>query len=281
MAKIQNDNQLKAALIAAPSLRGLTKFATGTEGIGTTQTLFRVAGFPGIGNLPPLFSAGAGYIPTKADPGAWPFTNAAVDGNLALLLLAANSTVAGTVYACDRLWACRGFSTVNITAQTIVTPGTLPTGRNPNNGLDVEPWLEVYTAPGATAATWTLTGTDALGNANRTWTYAHPANAETLGQGMLMTPGGASPAAVLGCGAPPVSLTCSVSSGTAGDIGLTLRRRLSHAEIMTANIGDKADIFRTGGPPVFNDSCVEFIMDCTTTSTGLIKGLCVIGESPI
>lgn len=92
-----------------------------------------------------------------------------------------------------------GFDPTLTTDQTIVTPGALPTGRDPANGADVEPWLEVYTAPGATAATWKLTGFDANGNTGHNWTYAHPANAESVGQMMPLLPGGATPADTLGC----------------------------------------------------------------------------------
>jgi hypothetical protein len=279
MAKVNSDN-LVTALIAAPSNRSYIKAPISSEGAGTFQSLRLSAGYPTAGAAPPAFSAGAGYVPTKATLGAFPFVNAAVDGDLAVLKFSSQSSTAGTVFAADRLWHCSGFSTLVTTAQTIITPGTLPAARNPNTALDVEPWLEIFTAPGATAATWTLTGTDALGNANRTWIYAHPANAETVGQKMPMFPGGASPAAAMGC-AVPTSLTCSVSSGTAGNVGLVLLRRLATASLTAANIGDVQDILRTGGPPVFNNSCVELFVLCTGTTTGTILGDLVICESPV
>ncbi len=279
MVKVTSTN-LVTALIAAASNRSFIKAAISSEGAGTFQSLWRDPGTPTAGALPPAFGAGAGYVPTKATVGAFPFTNAAVNGDLVLLKFSAQSSTAGTLFAADRLWACSGFSTAVTTAQAIVTPGVLPAARDPNGGLDVEPWLEVYTAPGATAATWTLTGTDALGNTNRTWIYAHPANAETVGQMMPMVPGGASPAAVMGCEVP-VSLTCSVSSGTAGDVGLTLLRRLATSSLTAANIGDVQDVLRTGGAPVFNDACVFNFVLCTGTTTGTILGDLVIAESPV
>jgi hypothetical protein len=279
MAKVTSTN-LVTALIAASSKRSFIKVPISSEGAGTFQSLRLAAGYPAAGATPPAFSAGAGYVPTAATLGAFPLVNAAVDGDLALLKLSAQSSTAGTLFAADRLWECSGFSTLVTTAQTIVTPGTLPANRNPNTAFDVEPWLEIYTAPGATAATWTLTGTDALGNANRTWIYAHPANAETVGQKVPMFPGGGSPAAAMGC-AVPVSLTCSVSSGTAGNVGLVLLRRLATSSLTAANIGDVQDVLRTGGAPVFNNSCVGLFVLCTGTTTGIILGDLVIAESPV
>lgn len=279
MAKVTSAN-LVTALIAAPAPRSFVKAAISSEGVGTFQSLWRDPGYPAAGAIPPAFTAGAGYVPTKNTLGSFEYFNALVDGDLALLKFAAQSSTAGTLFAADRMWACSGFSTIVTTAQTIVTPGVLPTGRDPFSGLDVEPWLEIYTAPGATTATWTLTGTDALGNANRTWTYVHPANAETVGQMIPMMPGGASPAAAIGCPGP-VSLTCSVSSGTAGNVGLTLLRRLGTSAMTAANIGDIQDVLRTGGPPVFNNSCVFPFVLCTGTTTGIIMGDLVIAESPV
>jgi hypothetical protein len=271
------DVNIVSSLRAAPSLRNFVKPSLGAEGIGTWQSLWKAAGNPGAGANPPLFSAGSGYTPTKATTGAYPFTNAAVDGQLAMLKASANGSVAGILIVYDRVWACSGFGTVITTLQSVTTPGALPTGRDPNLGNDVEPWLEVYTAPGATAATWTITGTDSFGNTARNWTYAHPANAETAGQMMPCFPGGGTPAAGMGI-RQLTGFQCSVSSGTAGDVGVTLLRRLGEFSIILANTGDVYDALRTGCPPVFNDSCVAAMVQCTTTSTGVIMGSLVIGE---
>ena len=111
------------------------------------------------------------------------------DEQQVVVFLDVRSPVTGTLLVYDRLWACSGILTNTTSTQTITTPGTLTAGRDPLAGDDVEPWFEVYTAPGATGATWTLTGTDATGNSGRTWTDAHPANAETAGQFLPTVPG--------------------------------------------------------------------------------------------
>jgi hypothetical protein len=278
MANFADDSGLIAGLRAASPQRTFQKASVSTEGAGTYQSLWKVAGFPAAGANPPLFSAGAGYVPTKSTLGAFPFTNTTLPAKNALAKYALLSANPGILLLYDRLWACSGLGTVVTTAQTIVTPGSLPAGRDPNNGQDVEPWLEVYTAPGATTATWTLTGVDAAGNTGRTWVYTHPANAETLGQTMPLMPGGATPATTSTI-RQVISFICSATSGTAGDVGLTLRRRLGMAGNALAIARDVQDAFLTGLPDVFDNACLEQILFCSTTTSGLLMGELVVANN--
>jgi len=266
---ITTRDELIAALAAAER-QGIYKASLAAEGAGTSASLWKVAGRPAAGANPPLFSSGSGYIPTRATTGAIGQTNGGADP-LCLLRAAMAGTTVGTLIVYDRLWACSGFGTVITTEQTIATPGTLTAGRAPNGGADVEPWLEVYTAPGATGATWTVKGTDSAGNTARTWTYAHPANAESVGQMMPLLPGGASPASTRGCDAP-TSFQASATSGTAGDIGVTLIRRLVEIPLMLANVGVVLDAIATALVEVPDDACLAMMVQCTTTNTGVLQG---------
>lgn len=273
---INTRDKVFAGLAAPLGPSNLLKASQTAEGAGTWHSLWKAAGYPAAGANPPLFSAGAGYVPTKATTGAWPFTNAS-GGNTAHALLASlRSSTIGTIIVADRLWACSGLGTVITTAQAITTPGVLPAGRDPNGGGDVEPWLEVYTAPGATGATWTLTGTDSGGNAGRTWAYTHPANAESVGQMMPLMPGGGTPG-LQGID-QATSFICSVSSGTAGDIGLSLIRRLCEIPCDLANVGQTLDAARLGLERIYDDACLMFIVQCSTTNTGQITGRLVLGQ---
>ena len=230
------------------------------EGAGTFQSLWKGTGTPGAGSNPPLFSAGSGYVPDDTTAGALTFTNSL---QTYLGRLSMSGPTAGYLVVYDRVWACSGFSTVSTSAQNIVTPG-LP-GRQSGNYVGVEAWLEVYTAPGATGANWTLGYTDQSGNTGATAVYAHPANAETVGQMMRF------PLAAGDHGVQSVqSLTCSVSSGTAGDIGITLIRRIAEIPI-TAN-GVVLDVFGLGLPKIPDDACLAMMMLCSTTSTGIVIG---------
>lgn len=244
------------------------------EGAGTWHSLWKAAGFPAAGASPPAFSAGSGYIPTRSTTGAFPYSNPT--GSAYLAKLAAAGATVGTLIIYDRLWACSGFNTTTLTTQTVTTPGTLTAGRDPNTGDDVEPWLEVYTAPGATTATWTMTGVDKDGTSSKTWTYTHPANAESVGQMMPLLPGGASPSS-LGC-QQVTSLLCSASSGTAGDIGITLLRRVAQIPLMLANVGMVLDALALGLPEIFDDACLAFMVLASTTNTGVIQGTLALAK---
>ena len=247
------------------------KASATSEGAGTWHSLWELAGKPAAGANPPLFSAGSGYVPTRATAGALGQTNPTANRYLGGLSLSA--TVAGTLIVYDRLWACSGFGTVVTTAQNVVTGGSLPAGRTPNGAFDVECWLEVYTAPGATAATWTVTAPDG-GGTSRSFTYAHPANAETVGQMMPVVPPAAAAAGV----GVPTAFTASVSSGTAGDIGVTLLRRLATIPVPLANVGAALDAFALGLPEVLDDACLALAWQCTSTATPVLLGSISVPE---
>lgn len=256
----------------------IAKGSVTSEGIGTYQSLWKAAGMPAAGANPPLFSAGSGYVPTSATAGAIPFSNPVAPAITVLSNIIMEFATAGSLMICDRLWACSGFATNTANLQSITTPGVLPSGRDPFNGSDVIPMLEVYTAPGATGATCTVTGTDALGNTNRTWTYTHPANAETVGQMVQLLPGGASPAAVLGMRVP-VSLQWSGTTGGAGDVGITLIRFLANVTTnANQSMRDKGP-FDLGLRRVYDDSCLMMRMLCSATNTGLINGRICLAQN--
>lgn len=264
-----------AALVAGQR-KNIIKASATSEGAGTWHSLWKLAGYPAAGANPPLFSDGSGYTPTSATTGALPFTNSAGANILHLLQAALGSTTIGTLILYDRLWACSGFGTVVTTAQNVTTPGSLPASRDVNGGLDVEAWGEVYTAPGATGATWTLTGVDSNATAGRTWTYTHPANAETVGQMFPFFPGGGAPG-LMGMD-QLTSFTASVSSGTAGNIGVTLLRRLASIPLDTANRAEVYDAIRLAFPPIEDGACIGMMIQCSATNTGTLLGHAVLGE---
>lgn len=265
---------IAAGLAASGARFNISKVIPTQEGASTFHSLWKVSGLPNNGATaganPPAYTAGSGYIPTRATTGAIGQANPTNNRYLAQMDL--RGTVAGTLLVYDRMWACSGMSTLLVT-NTITTPGTLTSGRDPLAGDDVEPWIEVYSAPGATAGTWTLTGTDSTGNTGRTWTYAHPANAETAGQIMPMVPG----TAIGGCQSP-ASLAIGTSSGTAGDVGITLMRKIASISIVTPNVEAVKDFAQHGLPEVYDDACLFLIWQSTATTSQTIMGTIGIPE---
>lgn len=270
-------DKLLAALVTANSKMDVRKQSATSEGAGTWHSLWKTGDWPVAGSNPPLISAGSGYQMTDATTGAWPFTNATTGYTKRLLQAVASGGTAGTLILYDRLWACSGFVTNTGTAQNITTPGSIP-ARDANGdslGAGVELWLEVYTAPGATGATWTIAYVDQDGN-NANATYTHPANAESAGQMMPVTlaTGDTGVRGLQATGA----FTCSVSSGTAGDIGVTLMRRIAEVPLTIANATTVLSAFQVGMPRIWDDSCLAMMVRCTATNTGLIQGNFIIGD---
>lgn len=174
---------INAGNAAAGAFFNINKLLPTMEGASTWHSLWKIAGSPSAaaGANPPAFTAGSGYIPTRATAGSIGQANPAGGNNKYISRLEIQGILTGTLQVYDRLWACSGFNTTTAPgAQSITTPGTLTAGRDPNTGLDVEPWIEIYTAPGATGATWTLTGTDSTGTGGRTWTYCVTPDVECL-----------------------------------------------------------------------------------------------------
>lgn len=240
-----------------------------TEGAGTWHSYWKATGLPGAGSNPPAYTSGSGYTCTDATAGALSFTNPTGGQYSYLGRFYGTNTAVSTIILYDRLWTCSGFVTNSISAQTITTPGTIPSrdAKGLAEGWGVECWIEIYTAPGATGATWTVSYTDEANNAGNSGTYTHPANAETVGQMCPVT---------LAAGDQGVravaSLTCSVSSGTAGDVGITLLRRLATITVPTANVGQTLDAIALGMPRIYDDSCLAVMIQASGTTGGVIVG---------
>jgi hypothetical protein len=249
--------------------RQFLKASATTEGAGTWHSLFLLAGTPGAGSTPPAYTAGSGYTCDNSTAGALSFVNPGGGLETVLARFAVAGAAVGSLILYDRLWTCSGLTTAAAATLNITTPGTIP-ARDSNGataGLGVELWGEVYTAPGATAATWTVSYTNQSGTSGRTATYSHPANAETVGQMFPFT----LQAGDTGVGAV-ASFTTSISSGTAGSIGITLLRRLATIPITTANVGATLDAVACGAPQIFDSSCLCFMVMAGGASTGILSG---------
>lgn len=84
-------------------------------------------------------------------------------------------------------------------------------------------------------------------------------------------------ASKLGCEVV-TSFACSISSGTAGDVGVTLLRRLAEIPITAANVGNVLDAFQLGLPYVFDDACLAMLVLCSATNTGQLLGNLIIAK---
>lgn len=254
------------------------KPSIGAEGAGTWSSLWTANGRPAAGATPTAFGTGA-TVPDNTTTGGLGQADPSGANKLYMIAASFQGTVAGTLILYDRLWSCSGFATNTTSTQTVTSPPSIPTGRLRDGSADysdIEAWLEVYTAPGATTATWTVVCPDG-GNTSRSYTYTHPANAETVGQMMPLTvPAGAA------AGFRPggtMSLTCSVSSGTAGNIGLTFGRRLATIGLPLVNLETFKGALDLALAEVKTDACLAMMLQCSTTSTGIIVGQVGLSEA--
>lgn len=237
------------------------KAAQGGGASGGYVSAYKTGGTPAGAATPPT---GTGEIPTNATAGALPFTNPS-GGQLAYLAqFSAACHTTGTVTLYDRLWHNSGLSGTTLTAQTV---NSLALTRPDANGNDVECWLECNTATGTTARTLTVSYTDAANGAGRAGTIAIPANM-LAGRMIPMTNQSGD------YGVKSIqSATLSASTGTAGDFGLVLLRRIADIPMLVSDSGVDRDAFALGLPQIYSGACLAVLAFCSAATQGPWQGL--------
>lgn len=259
------------AAIAAAELTNFSKVSTTTVA-GFYYTLWRTAGRPGTGATLPTAS---GRTLSRTSAGALPIP--APSGQSYLGAFAARAGTAGTLILCDRLVETGSLSMAVITAQT-VNSVTVPARAAAAD--DVELWLEVHTLGGTTAsATVTASYTNQDGVSGRTATLVGgiPATGTPVQRSYQMTLQAGDSGVYTG-GPGVQSVTLGTSTGTAGVLGVTLRRSLIAGMIPLANLG-----FTFGYPEcdlamIGDDAALELMWLPTTTSTGIVNGYVSIAQ---
>lgn len=231
---------------------------------GQLFSLWTATGMPAAGAAPTTAA-----VCTKALAGAVGFANqtAPATSYLDWLWLAFGNATTG-VEIHDRLAHMGGLSGIVTTAQgaldlTTTAPSADRIGAADYS--DVQWWLEVYTAMGATGvnATVAVTYNDnstgnvviALGATPRA-ARLYPILSQVAGKFIKAV----------------TSVTLSATTGTAGNFGITATRSRTVLGSMVANVPVVADWAQTGHCEVPNDSCLQLIMLCSTTTTGTVRG---------
>lgn len=241
--------------------RHYQKIITGSAGF--YQSSWLSTGFPGAGANPPARTAGSGYIPTDTTAGCiCPFTNPGGSDLTYLAGYAALATVTGSFVLYDRVWHCSGMDGTVATAQTITTPGSVD---RPSGGDDVELWLEWYSTTGSTSRTVTVSYTNQAGTSGRTTqSFTLPASVATGRMYALPLQSG-------DYGVQSVaSLTLSGTTGTAGNFGITLMKRIAEIPMGLQNTGDNLDPLQLRMPTIPNDACLSLMWMATGASTQVL-----------
>ena len=251
---------LIAATAAGPSVK-FSK-ASITTAAGFFYSHFRTAGMPAANSSTPATtgvqlsrsSQGAMAIPAPSNTSYI----SSFEGVCAQL---------GTVVLADRLVEFGGLSGIVTTAQAV---SALALPARASSATDVELWLEVYAAGGATAsATVTASYTNQSGTSGRTATLIGgiPASGVPVQRSYQFA---------LQAGDTGVksveSLTIGTSTGTAGNIGLVLRRSLITGAVPQANIGFFQGWAETDLTICPDDACLELLIMSGSTSSGYVQG---------
>lgn len=175
----------------------------------------------------------------------------------------------------DRLAHMGGLNGTLTTAQTVDLDLSL-LGNNvaqrmgPNGYADVDWWLEWYTATGATVATPTV---------NVTYDDNTTGNCNIFVAGATALP--ASVAAsrryrIISATGKPIkkvnSVTLSVTTGTAGNFGVTATRRIASGITLVANKPELRTWGRAEAPIIYDEACLTISFTAGTTSSGNIGG---------
>jgi hypothetical protein len=249
----------------------IDKASVANQTAGGFASLWRATGQPAQAAIPTVAA-----VPTSATLGAMGFANQTTPVKSYIGWLNANSSNNGNnVEIHDRLVHNGGLSLALATSQT--TTGldlatlAVPAERvGDANYSDVQWWLELYADGGATAANATI---------NVTYNDSTTGNLNVLAVGgtlrasrmLPLTP--LIPTAQQGKFIKGInSVILSVSTGTAGNFGFTATRPRTSVAINLANKTETFDWAQLGFPEVPNNSCLQIVMVCITTSTGTLRG---------
>lgn len=255
----------------AAALAGGQRFvmqkASATSVAGFYYTLWNAA--PNAGSLA-IGNTTTGVIPTDATAGAIPIRAFTGANTGYLLTFDASNAQAGVLSIYDRLWHAGTFVTTALA--TLTCTGALTPDRVPDDDWSqLELWLEIVAAAGATATTLTVSYQD--GN-NVTQTATLDSNLSSFPANRMMPFRLAN-----GSGIQKVnSVTVGGATGTL-TFNLIIQRNIVDHTTVSAGVGrPKKGPFETGMPRVYDNSCLAAMFFATTTSTGVMFAEGVVGN---
>lgn len=268
---ITNRDQLIDALANNSSRIVIDKASIANAAAGQYHSLWRATGQPGQGAIP-TDAANC----SQSTTGCLTFSQQTAPANSYLAYLeAASSNSAMTLEVHDRLMHMGGLKGTLTTAQTVgldfngVTADNMVERIGDSNYSDVQWWLEWYTDTGTSAVTATVGVTyndGTTGNltgailATRRASFMQPLN-------------GLIPAAAAGKFIRAVNtVALSVSTGTAGNFGVTATRLRGTLFMPIANAKFSADWASLPINTIPNSACPFIAMLSSTTTTGTLRG---------
>lgn len=267
---ISNRDQLINAMANNSSRVVIDKASLASQVAGQYFSMWRSAGLPAQGAIPTTAA-----LCTNATTGAIGFAQQTAPATSYLSTLAiVCSNNAMSIELHDRLAHMGGLNLTLLTAQTVgleldtLAPSSDRIG-DPSYG-DVQPWLEIYTAGGATASNATINVTfdnNSSGNLNTL------AVSGTLGASRVFSLNALKTTGQQGLNIKRINtVTLSASTGTAGNFGFTFTRPRAYCPVPLANFAQNFDWASLGLSEVPNGACLTIMGITSTTSTGTIRG---------
>lgn len=260
------DRDKMLAAIAAGGRIPIYKASVANMAAGYIASLWRAVGNPlwGQGAIP-----GAAATPTDDTV-----------GGVALPVFGSNTgrmyrfapigVTIGSFMLYDRLAHMGGLVGNVATSQTVNLDCATAIAAGRADPLEIEWYIEIYTDIGTTVSNLTVTYTDVNDVGSKTITITGFTGASPLnraGRCVLLVPAD-------GIQIKSVqSVIHSISSGTAGSYGVTARKQLCAVGQMVANVQPVGcDAISIGMPVIKSTTCLEMLVQCSTTSTGIIQG---------
>lgn len=257
-------DRLVAALGASKDQKLFFPSATNVAG-GWINLNQAVTSSFGIMAVPTAYTSGGTTYNQSAITTGFPKWSAGSGTQTYIGRVGATFATAGTLHLYGLLWACSGFNSTVTTAQSVVSFSGMPT-RNPT-GDGCEIWIGCSSATGATASNVTVQYTNSANVSGRnTVSTAHitsmPANR------MYQVPLQSGDTGVKSI----QSITFSASTATAGNVWVLIMDRYASIASAVPNVSVVADAIAAGLPTLYDESCMLFVHQASTTSSGIIMG---------
>jgi hypothetical protein len=251
----------------------IDKASIANAAAGQFHSMWRATGQPGQGAIPTAAAVCASGLLGSSN-----FTQQTAPATSYIAYLEAvcsNSSV--TLELHDRLMHMGGLVGNVATLQTVagmdfngITASNMVARVGDANYSDIQWWLEWYTDTGSTAATATVSVTY---NDGTTGNLTGVSLAATRRASFMVPLNGLVPAAASGKYIRAVTgVTLSVTTGTAGNFGVTATRVRTSLACPVANLKWSADWAALPLSEAANSACLFLIQIAGTTSTGTVRG---------
>ena len=233
---------------------------------GRGCSLWTYDGIPSGGVVPT-----SGAIPDRTLQGAIPFTPASGGRDKHLIGAGITTSASGVYLLYDRLFHEGGLDATSIAAQTVQGSPASPALTRYTGGTGNIAFYEIYTQIGATSRTLTMTYTNQAGTSGRTSTAINIGGTSfrevTRMQRLPLAAGDSGIQSVQ-------QIQLNVSTGTAGDFGITIAQPLAWIPVnMFGTMGWRDYTTGLPGIPVINpDACLS-LMFIPVSNTVELSGL--------